>query len=635
MAVIDIGPPAINRGSTFTSAKTAVLLDNPANDTGVITKNELWFVIAGSGVKAGTFYGSGTDYTSRDYETIGNVPSGSKQTFTGLDCDVSSGDFIGIYFSGGIIESDFSGYAGLYVKGGDQFGAGEQTYALWAGDTASIYGEGETEEGETYVKTVAIDTLLRAVDVESVNLDAYIRSQDVESVNLDTLIRVLGLTKTSILDAILVGRDVESVNLDAFVKALGLTKSTALDVLLGTGETIDIGAPAIDRNSDAICGNTHIMLDNPANASGEIIKIELWFATAASGVKAGTFYGSGTSYTNRDYETIGAVSSGSKQTFSGLSCSVGAGDYIGIYAEAGNIEESTTGFAGRYYKSGDQFGTGQQTYILVASRTCSAYGEGTGALTYVETVAVDALLRAADAETINLDVFIKAFESTETAALEALLIGRDVESIPIDILVKALGLTKTAALDVLLGTGGIAAVDLDVLIEALGITETVAVDAFVAGRESESVDLSALIKALGLEAISLDILLEALGVTKEAALDVILSGSGLEEIALDALIIAVEAEAVTLDVLIVYRLGLAPRFTLEVRDAAGNLIARLENAFDVSPSEAISEPGRLRFSLPRDDPKWAELQYGRELWLYRNSELFEIYKVASLGEARR
>ncbi len=144
-----IGPGAINRVTVATTAYTLIGLDNPANATGKITSFELWFNTNATGVKVGTFYGSGTDYTSRDVETVGNVTSGSKQTFSGLDCDVETGDFAGVYPATGEIEWDNTlELAGARHKIGDQFGAGQQTYTVAAAMAPSIYGTGETPPTE-------------------------------------------------------------------------------------------------------------------------------------------------------------------------------------------------------------------------------------------------------------------------------------------------------------------------------------------------------------------------------------------------------------------------------------------------------------------------------------------------------
>jgi len=151
MAAIDIGAAAINRGSLHNKHYTIIAVDNSADGTGTIDAIEVWMYTLASDSKAGTFYGSGTSYTNRDYETLGAITAGSKQTFSGLDIDVSDGDYIGGWFTGvgvahGRIDRDTSGYAGIYIKSGDWFGQGQQTYALTAGDAISLYGTGETEQ---------------------------------------------------------------------------------------------------------------------------------------------------------------------------------------------------------------------------------------------------------------------------------------------------------------------------------------------------------------------------------------------------------------------------------------------------------------------------------------------------------
>ena len=142
---INIGPGAIDRATTFTQGFTLIDNANPANDTGTIDAFEIWAQSTMSGTnKVGTFYGSGTSYTNRDGQTIGSVTAGSKQTFTLLDIDVTTGDLAGIYYSVGAIEEAGTGGADMYYKAGDQFGAGAQTYGQAVGDVISLYGTGET-----------------------------------------------------------------------------------------------------------------------------------------------------------------------------------------------------------------------------------------------------------------------------------------------------------------------------------------------------------------------------------------------------------------------------------------------------------------------------------------------------------
>jgi len=147
---------------------------------------------------------------------------------------------------------------------------------------------------------------------------------------------------------------------------------------------IDIGAEAKDRPSLEAGNTTHIALDNPANLTGKITSIELWFGGVfdATDVRVGTFYGTAPNFTCRDYAVIGDVARGSKQTFTKdseetpLAIAVEAGDYIGIFNNVGQLESTTVIGLGIYYKVGDQTETGEQTYGLYAGVIISVYGEG-------------------------------------------------------------------------------------------------------------------------------------------------------------------------------------------------------------------------------------------------------------------
>jgi len=143
---------------------------------------------------------------------------------------------------------------------------------------------------------------------------------------------------------------------------------------------IDIGSPATDRPAHLTGDFTEIMVDNPANATGTITQIEIWCYLNTTGIEVGTFYGSGTTYTNRDSAAIESVTSGSKQTFAGLSIDVEVGDYIGWHLTSGAIEGAETGFGGLYDIDGNQMGTGPQTYTFYDGYASSVYGTGTEAI---------------------------------------------------------------------------------------------------------------------------------------------------------------------------------------------------------------------------------------------------------------
>ena len=140
--------------------------------------------------------------------------------------------------------------------------------------------------------------------------------------------------------------------------------------------SIDIGIEAIYRTGSTSITLTNITLGNSANDTGMLDTVEIYMNAGGSNVKVGPFSGAGTSWNDRDYATIGTVGAGSKQTFSGLSIDVAAGDCIGIYGTAGEIAVSISGGAGRLRKAGDQFDSGVQTYTLSAGNELSLYATG-------------------------------------------------------------------------------------------------------------------------------------------------------------------------------------------------------------------------------------------------------------------
>jgi len=143
---------------------------------------------------------------------------------------------------------------------------------------------------------------------------------------------------------------------------------------------IDIGPGAVDRASNFDPGYTVLDKANPANATGTIDTVELWFESDATNVQVGTFYGSDFTYSCRDYTTIGSVTAGSKQTFTGLSIDVQTGDIIGVYFEGGYIERDTTGGVEILFKAGNQMGTTDITYSNDLDDAISIYGTGVEAV---------------------------------------------------------------------------------------------------------------------------------------------------------------------------------------------------------------------------------------------------------------
>lgn len=141
---IDVGPGAIDRYNSSSSGNTRVNKGNPSNADGILDTWELWFKTNGSGVDVATFYiVSGANYSTRDYETIGNVTAGSKQTFTGMSTDVHIGDYAGEHLTGGSIELDTDGGAGVWVASGDYIPCVNQAFTeAGAYFATSIYATG-------------------------------------------------------------------------------------------------------------------------------------------------------------------------------------------------------------------------------------------------------------------------------------------------------------------------------------------------------------------------------------------------------------------------------------------------------------------------------------------------------------
>jgi len=143
MAAIDVGPGAIDRSLTVGGSYTVIDKSNAANASGYLSSFEIWASATLSNFVIGTFSGSGTSWNDRDYETIGSVNSGSKQTFTGKNCDVVSGDLLGYYFpaASGNMERDNVAETPILFVSGNKFGGGSSTYTETSGPV-SIYATG-------------------------------------------------------------------------------------------------------------------------------------------------------------------------------------------------------------------------------------------------------------------------------------------------------------------------------------------------------------------------------------------------------------------------------------------------------------------------------------------------------------
>jgi hypothetical protein len=151
---IDIGPGATDRAGYFDVDYTYVDKANPANATGNIDTFECWFTANSTGVECACFSASGDVLTTTDFETIGNVTGGSKQTFTGLSMSVTLGDYLGIHWTiveGRGLEQDSSGGSGMWYMAGDNIPCTSVTFGSIGSYVMSIYGTGtETAASKPY-----------------------------------------------------------------------------------------------------------------------------------------------------------------------------------------------------------------------------------------------------------------------------------------------------------------------------------------------------------------------------------------------------------------------------------------------------------------------------------------------------
>lgn len=152
MAAIDVGTAATDRGSYASfSLSTYIDYNNAANDTGSISSVEAWWweANAGNSVTLAIYQDNGSgNFTCMDTESIGEVSSGSKQTYSGLSLDINTGEFIGGAAADGTAtrcERDTSGYSGIYYDVGNSITpTTSYDFTLASGDCLSLYGTGET-----------------------------------------------------------------------------------------------------------------------------------------------------------------------------------------------------------------------------------------------------------------------------------------------------------------------------------------------------------------------------------------------------------------------------------------------------------------------------------------------------------
>lgn len=145
MPLIDIG--CIATQTTWTNNVTWINKDNPANATGKITSIDIWIALSDSAnTTIATFYVvSGNNLSTRDYQNIGTVTKGSKQTFV-VDLDVEEGDYIGFWGST-TPRVDNTGHPGLWRLSSNRIPCANLEFTFYADMGFYLYGTGTTVVG--------------------------------------------------------------------------------------------------------------------------------------------------------------------------------------------------------------------------------------------------------------------------------------------------------------------------------------------------------------------------------------------------------------------------------------------------------------------------------------------------------
>lgn len=128
---------------------------------------------------------------------------------------------------------------------------------------------------------------------------------------------------------------------------------------------IDIGYGAVDGFNSSITGYTLVDHNNTANETGMLDVFQIYSPSNGTGLKMGTFSGSGAAWTVRDYEILGSFSAG-LTTFTGKNCDVAAGDHLGVYWATGGIDYGSLNAGYDYRAASDGFANNYTDYTNTA-----------------------------------------------------------------------------------------------------------------------------------------------------------------------------------------------------------------------------------------------------------------------------
>jgi len=138
---VDIGAEAINRDSTVVAGYTIVLKEHPATVGGTMTSIDIWANANIGNLIVGTFYKTNGDTLKcRDSEAIAGIITAGAKVNKEVTITVEIGDYIGLYWTVGVMERSTSG-DGIWLFSGQSIDPDdEETYTPIANFTASLGG---------------------------------------------------------------------------------------------------------------------------------------------------------------------------------------------------------------------------------------------------------------------------------------------------------------------------------------------------------------------------------------------------------------------------------------------------------------------------------------------------------------
>jgi len=199
--------------------------------------------------------------------------------------------------------------------------------------------------------------------------------------------------------------------------------------------------------------------------------------------------------------------------------------------------------------------------------------EISAAFTYTKTVSINSLLKSQDYATASISSLLKSIDTSvigldtllkvsgitsinllleslgiETISLDTLVRGLNTKYITVDLLLRALGIKETVEIDSLLVSVGLESANIDTLLRSISTTP-IPIDAILSGIGINGISIDMLIKILGLEAIDLDTVLVYIG-SETISLNTLLRSVETKTIALSALVGATNIQEVNLSTLI-------------------------------------------------------------------------------------